>query len=165
MLKRYLRYWIGVPLVTAPDCHTQPQSHRFPHPIFQASFPFGNYYACSVVGNGLRHERVMGFVFAVCVLQFLPIRLTQQSSCCICVSTMKHQQKLDWKSNFFWFICGYWKCMFADFFSWIRRASQFVFIIECRVIFEDAVQSLLNICVLWGLLFDPHRSTYTNHIR
>ena len=43
------------------------------------------------IGNPIRYVGVIWFLFHV--LQLLPIRCTQQNSCCISKSTMKNMQK------------------------------------------------------------------------
>jgi hypothetical protein len=51
------------------------------------------------------------------VLQLLSIRFTQRKGnlCRTRKFAMKHQQGLDWKSNFTWLSYGYWQCIFVDF--------------------------------------------------
>ena len=48
-----------------------------------------------------------------CVLQLLPIRLTQQNLCCISTYMMKHRQILDRKLDLPWCSCGCRKRMFV----------------------------------------------------
>ena len=82
----------------------------------------------------------------------------KQNLCCISKSTMKHWQKPDLP----WFGYGYWKCMFVGFLSeYIYRSSPLcsVLSVEYLLVFEDVVQSLLNMCfydVYSLILTEPH---------
>ena len=71
--------------------------------------------------------------FLVHVPELLPISFTQQNSCCINKSRMKHMKKLDWKSDLPCFSYGYWNCMFLDFVTGYI-VLPIVFTIECRVV-------------------------------
>ena len=53
------------------------------------------------------------------VLQLLSIRFTQRKRnlCRMSKLAMKHQQGLDWRSNFTWLSYGYWQCIFVDFWT------------------------------------------------
>ena len=72
-------------------------------------------YLQRLVGSALllRYVGVIWFIFMF--VQLLPIRFTQPYSCCVSKSTMKHLQKLDWKSDFLLFGYGYRERMFVDY--------------------------------------------------
>ena len=108
----------------------------------------------------LRYVGVIWFVFHV--LQLLPIRLTQQNSCCISKSLMKHLQRLDRKLDLPLFSYGtYWKCMYVDFLTGEIIGPPNCATIECRVVInvEDIVEPLLYMClydVCTLILTNPH---------
>ena len=84
---------------------------------------------------------------------------------CISKSTMKHLQKSVWILDLPWFSYGYQKCMVVDF--WIRyiRSSHMCSLlnVEWLLIYEDVVQSLLNMCVydVWSLIITE---SHTNQL-
>jgi hypothetical protein len=96
----------------------------------------------------LRCAGVIRFNFHV--LQLLPIRFTQQNLCC--KSMMKHQQKPNWKSNPppYLVLVMIWKLHICWLLTWIHRSSQLCSLWSAKLlimIFEDVVQSLLNVCI------------------
>ena len=68
------------------------------------------------------------------VLQLLPIRFTQQVSCCISKSTMKRLQKPNWKSDIPLFSYDRKHIVIGFLINWVHSSSQFLFIVECRVV-------------------------------
>lgn len=60
----------------------------------------------------------MGVIwFTFQVLQLLPTRITQQNICYFSKSTMKHEQKVDWKLELPLFSYGHQNDMFVDSFT------------------------------------------------
>jgi hypothetical protein len=85
-------------------------------------------------------------------LELLLIRYSREIIwCCNSKSTMKHQQKLDWKLDLLWVNCDCQKnCMFVDFKTNTYKSSQLCSLSSVKwfIKFENMVQCLLNItCV------------------
>ena len=93
------------------------------------------------------------------VLQLLPIRFTQQKSCCIGKSTTKHLQKLiENRTPSPYLITVIWKSVFVDFSTWCINPPNcvpywqcrlFINIRRCRPMYHRHVSSR-------DWLFDPH---------
>jgi hypothetical protein len=69
----------------------------------------------------------------------------------VCESTMKHPQKLDWKSDNFWFSYGRWKRMNVGFLTEYIGPLHWVQSWVCRTVlqFEDVFLSLLwHVCLV-----------------
>ena len=73
-----------------------------------------------------------------------------------CKYTMKHLQKLDWKSDFPWFSYGRWKHMNVGFLTEHIGSLHCVQSWACRIVlqFEDVVLSFLWHVCLWCLFLD-----------
>lgn len=93
--------------------------------------------------------------------------LHYSTPCCISRYAMKHVQKLDCTSDLPFCNYGYHRCVLGWFLCWTHRLfSQlcgWLLSVDLVLLFEDMVQSILNMCVLWCLLCDPLRSS-SNHI-
>jgi hypothetical protein len=114
-------------------------------------------------GTTLRYMGDIWLIFQV--LQLQPNRFTQQNSCCISKPAMKHLQKPDWKSDLPKFSYGYHKCVFVDFLAG-DMGLPIVFTFECRDVINIWRCSPISPkhVSLWGLLFDPCRTTYQPNI-
>ena len=82
-------------------------------------------------GMVIRYVGVIWFLFHV--LQLLPIRFTQQNSCCINKSTIKHLQNSNWHLDLPRSSYAYQNCMFVGFLIGYT-VLLIIFIIECRAI-------------------------------
>ena len=101
---------------------------------------------------------VIWFIFHA--LQLLPIRFTQQNSCCISKSIMKHMQNRIkiWTSPYLGMVIGS-SCLLI---CWLNTCMcPIMFTIECRVVFNIQKHSPISFkhVSVWCLLFDPHRTT------
>jgi hypothetical protein len=90
--------------------------------------------------------------FSCSPLELLLIRYSREIIwCCKSKSTMKHQQKSDWKLDLPWVNCDCRKnCMFVDFETNTYRSFQLCSLSSVKwfIKFENMVQCLLNItCV------------------
>ena len=100
------------------------------------------------------------------VLQLLPIRFTQQDSCCVGKFKMKHMQNPYWKSDLIWFSYDYRKHVFVDFRNEYIKVLPIMFNIECRVVISirRCIPISFKYVSLWCLLFDLHRTTNQSNL-
>ena len=104
------------------------------------------------------------FGFFLHVLRLLPIRFTQQNSCCISKPPTKHMQKPYRKLDLPCFRYDSRKCMFVDILTIYPYLFPLVFTIECRVVINICQISFKHVS-LWCLLFGPCRTTYQPSIK
>ena len=93
-----------------------------------------------------RHVDVISFVFHV--LQLLAIRCTQQKSCCISRSTMRHMLQ----PYLPWFSYGYHRCILVDLLTIYIDPPHRVYIVEYRAIINMSRRSLISLNRTWVLM-------------
>ena len=96
-------------------------------------------------------------------LQLLPIRFTQQNSCCISKFGMKHTSEPYWQVDLSWFNYSYRKCIVVDILNCIHKVLPTAFTMECRVVYSQ-IFSKTRVFIMCALLFDLNRTAYQSNI-